>query len=146
MTYTEKQDYKRACHTPTVKHNKSSGKSPPNPTVCNQLCKRRTIKNVGNPPIVFLALLLQYGKNKCLMTSKRFNMILQGSVQCPLKSKDKFPIDFNECWSVPILFAGVSFCFILVVKLWLPAARLITCVDIPSPQPWGNIFHIPTCL
>lgn len=86
------------------------------------LCKHGTIKNVGsglnqNPPIVFPALLLQYGKNKCLMTSKCFNMILQGLVPCPLKSKDKFPIDFNEYWSVPILFTGVSFCFILVVKL-----------------------------
>lgn len=70
-------------------------------------------------------------------------MILQGSVQCPLKPKDKFPIDFNENWSVPIL---LSFCFILVVELWLPAARLITRVDIPSPQPWGNLFHTPACL
>lgn len=68
------------------------------------------------------------------MTPKCFNMTLVGSVQSPLKSKDKFPIDFNECWSMPILFAGVSFLFILVLKLWLPAARLITCVDIPSPH------------
>lgn len=51
------------------------------------------------------------------MTFKCFNMVLQGSVQHPLKSKDKFPIDFNERWSVPILLAGVSFCLILVVKL-----------------------------
>lgn len=57
--------------------------------------------------MAFLALILQYGKSKCLMTFKCFNMILQGSVQHPLKSKDKFPIDFNERWSVPILFTGV---------------------------------------
>lgn len=55
-------------------------------------------------------------------------MVLQSSVQRPLNSKVKFPIDFDEHWSACLLFPGVPLDFNGEI------------VIAPPPQPWEIHF------